>query len=577
MNKAIKSQFSIIIIILLATILRIWGINFGLPQIQFIDEGGEIGAAFFSIVNGLKPLRYQYAPLLPYILIIEYSAYYSVGKILNIFSSPLDFYNQYIKDPTTLVLIGRLTSALAGVATVWIVYLVGKKIKNKLVGLLAALFLAVNFIHTKESHYIKQDILSTFFLMGSFYFVVLISFSGKLKDYLKSGIFAGLALATKYQAIYILPAILFSHFINKKRKALYLLSLFGSVLLTFVLVNPHSINVGEFISRTLKEFTAQNVYYPAHLAGKSTSWWYFVEYLPNGIGYLIFALGLLGFGLCLMLIKKTPHYMLLTVLPAVFFITSPWWLFNHFARYTVMLMPFFVISAALLLEMLLEKVSLLKSRHWLLFIAGIVLVWQPFWHTIKFNYILTQPDTRKLGTSWIEKYIPDGTTIYVEQTLKPEYPTNTNVLLGLHKESIENRLLDTYERDLPGIYLNALLKANEEKKTYRIIAGTRRDMQLDILSGQQTRLVNAKYYVETKAKFLVLSSWTILDEIDPDFEKSILDYYNLVKIFKPFPEFPDDPHFFRFDYHVLDQIKIYNQNMIFGPEIKIFQLKDKFT
>src|SRR3989344_5803338 len=99
-----------------ALFIRLWGINFGLPYNYFIDEGYLIYWAFYSGSHALVPPYYLYAPLIPMILLFEFSIYYVCGYIIGIFSNPEQFYIASLKDPTVFYFIGRITMAIFGVA-----------------------------------------------------------------------------------------------------------------------------------------------------------------------------------------------------------------------------------------------------------------------------------------------------------------------------------------------------------------------------------------------------------------------------------------------------------------------------
>jgi len=185
MSKRKTTNILLFFILTGALLVRLWGINFGLPHIYFGDEGYLIYWAFYSGSHALRPPYYLYAPLIPMILLVEFTSYYLGGYILGVFSSTSGFYISHLADPTILYLIGRVTMAIAGVATVWLVFTVGKTFFSQRIGFLAAFFLAFSFLHVKESHYIKQDVLMGFFVLVSFYFALKILQKGKFVDYIE--------------------------------------------------------------------------------------------------------------------------------------------------------------------------------------------------------------------------------------------------------------------------------------------------------------------------------------------------------------------------------------------------------
>ncbi|UCD83233.1 MAG: glycosyltransferase family 39 protein, partial [Deltaproteobacteria bacterium] len=111
----------------------------------------------------------------------------------------------------SLILIGRSASVLFGCATIIVVYLIGKELFNKKVGLIASLFLTLNYLHISLSGVMKPDAVGIFWVMLTFLYAVKIMKKGLWKDYIYCAIIMGIAGSTKYYVV-LLPAII-AHFI----------------------------------------------------------------------------------------------------------------------------------------------------------------------------------------------------------------------------------------------------------------------------------------------------------------------------------------------------------------------------
>ncbi|MFQ5879229.1 MAG: phospholipid carrier-dependent glycosyltransferase [Dehalococcoidia bacterium] len=102
----------------------------------------------------------------------------------------------------------RFFGALLGVATVLLVYLLGKRLfKSEVVGLAAAFLLTFEGLSFVQSRVAMNDIYVVFFIVAALYFLV-------SDRHLLSGIFFGAALATKWSAIWTVFPIAF-YFIYK--------------------------------------------------------------------------------------------------------------------------------------------------------------------------------------------------------------------------------------------------------------------------------------------------------------------------------------------------------------------------
>lgn len=117
----------------------------------------------------------------------------------------------------TALYLGRLTVALIGAANVPLLYLVGKKISGRRVGLLAAGILALNGYHVANCHWMKNDIIAAFFLTAAFFFIVRIYLRGKTIDYILAAVFSAVAVNTKHYGAPILASALFAHLLALPR------------------------------------------------------------------------------------------------------------------------------------------------------------------------------------------------------------------------------------------------------------------------------------------------------------------------------------------------------------------------
>ena len=104
---------------------------------------------------------------------------------------------------------GRSIMALADVGSVFIVYLLGKRIYGRRAGLLAAALLALAVVHIQHSHFYRPEPLLVFFLLASFWSMLQVMEKRRLGDSLLLGLFVGLTFATKVSVLaLVLPLVL---------------------------------------------------------------------------------------------------------------------------------------------------------------------------------------------------------------------------------------------------------------------------------------------------------------------------------------------------------------------------------
>ena len=112
---------------------------------------------------------------------------------------------------TDLRLAGRAISALADVATVIMVFVLGSRVYGRRTGIMAALLAALAVIHIQLSHFFAVDTLLALFTVLAVYFMYKVAREGRLSDSLLAGAFVGLGLATKVSLAPLYGALVVAH------------------------------------------------------------------------------------------------------------------------------------------------------------------------------------------------------------------------------------------------------------------------------------------------------------------------------------------------------------------------------
>jgi len=217
------SLFFLALILLIALGLRLWGIQFGLPYLYHADEPNKIMVSQNMVKTGdLNPHYYLKPTFFIYLNALAYVPYYFIGNLIGIFKSFADIPSiieinmgvGYAPKPS-VVLLGRLLTTSFGVASVFLVYLVGYRLTNrKLVGLLAALMMAFSPANCLISRYITPDMFVVFWGLATFLASYGLYTSGKTRYYILAGIACGLAISTKYNGCVTGIMIVSAHFLR---------------------------------------------------------------------------------------------------------------------------------------------------------------------------------------------------------------------------------------------------------------------------------------------------------------------------------------------------------------------------
>lgn len=211
MKRRLKEHIFLILILGVSFALNIFSINWGLPSEWHINERLKIELVLNMASNhSLNPHDFVNPSFHLYLLLLILTPYFIFAKLIQ---------NVHI-DISTVYVICRSLSALMGTLTVFIVYLIGRKIDGRKTGIFAALFLAVTMGFVNIAHFAIPEATVTFLATLTILFCAYAADTGKLKYYLLAGACAGFAIATKY-TVYLLVFPIFTAFFLNEGKKIY--------------------------------------------------------------------------------------------------------------------------------------------------------------------------------------------------------------------------------------------------------------------------------------------------------------------------------------------------------------------
>jgi len=584
-----SSTLVLFLMLLFAAGLRLWGVGFGLPWIQHIDEGGLIHTALFMAAEYGRPSVYVHGTVYPGLVAMFSGLYYWLGKMLGWFFSPDDFLVWYVRDPTTLVLFGRLLDVFFSLVTVGLLFWIGKKVYGWRVGLLAALFLTVSILHVKESHYVKPDVLSGLVALLLFEVSYRIVKRGAFTDYIWAGLLFGLALGVKFTLLLALPMILLAHVLRRKGRGKniflslfnrHLFVFFALAVVMFFLVAPYVFIDFRFFLRDWVRF-GNSLLLPRG-DPHSPLWYYLFSYLKEGLGLGVWLLTILG--ILVVGWRRRIEDVLLVSFPFVFLATVDFWSKEHAQRYVLPILPLFVLLSGIGGDWIVSKWRGKQLYQKLLYwIFLVIILWQPLERSIKFDFLITKPQTGVLLTDWIEKNIPYGSTMAIDGRLRAYYPGSSGPYVYPTSADFSAELEKIPSDQGMGRYLKAIAKSREGKGGYAILATPNLayvynlEKEIYDLEGFP-RLGSVDYYLGKGVEYIVTSDWSqpkfpIRYAWSEVFRNSLVEHYDLIARFEPTVRFQDEYHLVRLDYQALDQVNIFDRDAVFGSVISLYRRK----
>lgn len=341
-------------------------------------------------------------------------------------------------------LVGRLISGFFDLGTLICVFLLGRKLKNSLAGLLGAFFYAISILPIQLSHFYAVDTILTFFLTLTLY--VLISFYER-PNFVKAiftGALLGFAFATKISATVILISLataltadfvllVLKHPIHPKTwlknipgftfyliKNLFIITVVGIVI--YLILEPYAfLDFPEFWQQTLaqSQMTKDAFTFPYTLqyVGIIPYWYELKNIFLWGLGPLLAIISFLGiiYGTIVAITKHTKQEkwaqeLIILVFFWAYFLTVGKFAIG-FMRYMLPLYPLFCLFGAIFIYQLVTRVTkknLIRNIYYTILLI-FLLVWP-----LSFMHIYNQPNTRVLASKYINQTIPSGKTLAVE-------------------------------------------------------------------------------------------------------------------------------------------------------------------
>jgi 4-amino-4-deoxy-L-arabinose transferase-like glycosyltransferase len=421
-------------ILLVAAALRFWGLDLVLPNVDGRPDEREMllhTAAFPS--GDLNPRWFVYPNLFMYVAWLWIEGGLAVRRLWT--ATP--GYAEALRDALpTVLLSGRLLSAVAGTLTVAVVYRVAARNAGATRGLIAAGLLAVCWLHVRDSHFLKTEALLAGAAVLAIAALARWVERGLPRDAILAGLIIGLAMGIKYPAVFLFVPAWVADVLRARQRSESLafipsrdLVLLGATAaLTFLVTNPYLLlDLGR--TRDTASFLGLALYAerPGSTAsadglGALTAWIRsraFGYHLTHSLRYGCGLLQTLALPVVLgwVLVRRREPLLVLT---AVFCVTlflvagaSP----VHLARYVTPLTPLIAIllaegvMAASSLAMPVRRRALLAMS----LLAGLGA--EPLWASIQGDRIAAREDTRVQATAWMQQTLRPNARVAVLGTV----------------------------------------------------------------------------------------------------------------------------------------------------------------
>ena len=400
-----KSSLWVVAIVIFAAAARLTHLAWDQNHFFHPDERAVAGAV----------MRLSFRPLQ---LNPQFFAYGSLPIYLaKLTSNALSLINPNATSYDGVILSGRGMSGVIGTLTVLVLIILGSRLYDRTVGLLAGLLLAACALHIQNSRFLTVDVTLTFFVLLALSQMVRASLDGRALEFVFSGIAIGLATASKFSAmpLFLPLAIAALHRYVVERR---FLSVAGRLLMgvvaaaaAFALAQPYAIlDFRAFIHDIFEQSSmVRNAgLFPYTMQYMGTvKYWYDIEQLV--VWGMAPALGLVAVWASVTRVgvawrtRRAEEWILLSWVVPFFLITG--WFEVKFPRYLLPIYPIMILWAS---EWL---VRWYRSGRLLGRLAAPVVVAGTLAAAFAFMSIYTRPHTVVTASEWMYRHVPSGSKI----------------------------------------------------------------------------------------------------------------------------------------------------------------------
>ncbi len=402
-------------ILILAAVARFWALTFGLPHpAARPDEEAIASMSNVYYWGEFKPTVFTYPPL--FIMVVAAARWMVSQKIpamlsrMNLHLSPFEISTAGERT------IARVLSAAAGTMSVWLLFRIGARLFGRATALVAAVFLALAFLHVRDSHFGVTDIPMTCMMLVGFLAIVKLSESGSLPDLMAAGVLTGLAAATKYNAVLLVVPGAFAILNDPQQRPLSRRLLRGVlygllVVAAFLVICPHAVITYDVFLKDIRD-VAQHLAI-GHGPDLGRGWIYHITTtLRYGLGLPLLLAGVGG--LAVMIRNEGRRGVLVALFPCAYYLLSGSGR-TVFTRHALPLVPFLCLTAGYLVVRLAEALTRAPERaRWRVpatLVLTLAVLWPSARSVITFDRLLAREDSRLVARRWIESRFPRGTTI----------------------------------------------------------------------------------------------------------------------------------------------------------------------
>ena len=420
-QRSARVGLVVLVLVVSALALRLWGITWALPnQDRYFTYHPDEGV---NLVNGVlengtfRPHAdlglYNYGTLYFYL----WQGAAAVNRAYGFISLPHTD-TPGIASPesiASLILVGRVLTAVLGVLTVWAVFALGARLYARTAGIVAGVTAAVIPLAVVHGRFATVDVTAAFFIAAAFAVGARLLDSRRLPDAAFAGTLCGLAAATKYNAGLILIAPLTAVLLRRDERRSKLIQasvILAAAIAAFLIACPGPLlNPSRFWADFGYELQKSRQGMGLLFEQTGSGWIYHLtSSLRYGLGLPLIVLSLISMGLALWKRRAQDLY-LLSFLFVYYLVIGAAQV--RFMRYMIPLLP---VIAVLIGRLLTEDWDEKRRLSTAIRAFGATVLVLTLGISLALTRVMAGPDSRDQALAFIRNRIPDGQVLAFSRT-----------------------------------------------------------------------------------------------------------------------------------------------------------------
>jgi hypothetical protein len=410
-------------VVVLGLAVRFWGLKFGLPVVYARpDELLLIGVVVGFFRGDPNPHFFEYPTLYLYVLAGVYCLFYARSMLAGLVRDSAEFAASFKVNFVPFFLAARATAAVLGGATVALVHAIARPLFGVTAGLLAALFMAVSFLHVRDSHYATTDVPMVFFVMAAMLAIVRVHCYRRAFDARLAGVLAGCAMGVKYNAVMLVLPMAIVEGLHAWRlrgdwrrmlRETHLFRMAAGCVLMFLAGSPYLLLDHAKALQDLRSLQASTSVgmTPPELLGRG--WTYHLPHaLWYGVGWPMLFSALAG--MVWMVARYPGTALVLGSFPVAYYVAAGAG-YNVFVRYMMPVVPFLCIFAGYFVASTASAIgrTMRLRPAWVAAVVGVAVAALPAWNVVRFDRLMTQEDSRITVGRWLMENVPAGASMFI--------------------------------------------------------------------------------------------------------------------------------------------------------------------